>query len=210
MVFGDHTGEPVIERQLLQSFEKTVTFLDLIQIFAVREIRQRHHISLQRIREGVAVARQHYGVDYPLATQHRIFLFGDPQTRGHQQVVVKLNGDEDDSFPEYVQLTGRARGNRLLKPVVEMFMTDLTFDSTTGLAIQYRPMVDEQSAVLLDPTRRFGEPLVEPGGYIAEALWDATNVEGGFEAAASACGVSVQEVEIANRYYDTLLALKAA
>jgi hypothetical protein len=209
-VFGDSKGRPVIERQLRDTAEKTVTFLDLIQTLAVREVRQRHRVPLQRIREGVDEARRRYGLEYPLARDHRIFLFGDDQTPGHQQIVIRLDGDQDGMPAEYVQLTGRHEGSRMLTPVVEMFLSDLTFDPVTKLATQYRPIVEDGISVLLDPTRRFGEPLIEPGGYTAEALWHATNVEGSFEDAASACGVSVKEVELANKYFDTLLALKAA
>ncbi|WP_435007590.1 hypothetical protein P12x_004855 [Tundrisphaera lichenicola] len=207
-VFGNSAGKPVIERQLQDSEEKTVTFLDLVQVLAVREVRTRYLVPLQRIREGVELATTHYGLDYPLARKHDILLFGDSETPGHQQLVIRLNGD--DALPEYIQLTGKNKGNRMLGKVVEPFLKNITFDEDSQLASQYRPMTSGAAVVLLDPTRRFGEPIIEPGGYTAEALWLATNVEGSFEDAASACGVSVEEVELANRYFDTLMAMKAA
>ncbi len=209
-VFGNSSGKPVIERQLRDSSEKTVTFLDLIQTLAVREVRQGYRVPLQRIRDGVDEAIQRYGIDYPLAKRHEIFLFGDPETPGHQHLVIRLEGDKAGTPLEYIQLTGRHKGNRLIGPVAEMSLNDLTFDPVSKLASRYRPMVDGDISVVLDPTRRFGEPLIEPGGYTAESLWHATSVEGSLDDAASACGLSVKEVEMANRYFESLLALRAA
>jgi len=207
-VFGDSSGKPVIDRQLTDPGDKVVTFLDYIQTLAVREVRQRHGLPLQRIRRGVDEARERYGLEYPLACQHRIFLFSDQQRQGHGDIVIRVGGqdDEDEGIVErYIQWTGRARGNLLFKPVVEMFLDDLSFDPATRLASRYRPMSYGGASVFLDPHRRFGEPVIEPGGYTAEALWHATNAEGGIDAAAGAFGVTTDEVILANRYFDMLL-----
>lgn len=203
-VFGESGSKPVIERELKDSEERVVTFLDFIQTLAVREVRYRHKLPLQRIRQGVEEAQKRYDLKYPLACEHRIFLFSDQQRQGHGEIVIRLESDQE-GVEEYVQLTGRAKHNRLIQPVVEMFLSDLSFDPVTQLATQYRPMQEDGRYVLLDPHRRFGEPLIQPGGYTAEALWHATNTEGSMEAAAEAYGVTVAEVRLANRYYDSLL-----
>ena len=199
-VFGEGSGKPVIDRQFGDSSEKVVTFVDLIQTLAIREVRNRHKIPLQKIRQAVDEARRHYGVDYPLACRHTIYLFSDRKGEGHGNIVIRRPDDD-----EYVQLTGRDRGALLMRPVVEMFLQDLRYDPETGLASVYCPMTGEGASIKLDPRRRFGEPIVDPGGYTAETLWDATNTEGGIEAAAEAFGISVGEVTLANRYYDLLL-----
>jgi len=203
-VFGDSSGKPVITRQLEHSDEKIVTFLDFVQTLAVREVRHRYGLPLQRIRQGIEEARRRYGLEYPLAHKHRMFLFGNDQAKGHGDIVIRLEGDDEGIEDQYVQLTGRARGNLVMKPVVEMFLRDLNFNPETSLATQYRPMTNHDASVLLDPHRRFGEPVIEPGGYTAGALWDATNAEGSIEGAAEAYGVSIEEVELANRYFDML------
>jgi len=208
-VFGDSDGKPVIARQLSSPGDKVVTFLDFIQTLAIREVRQRYGLPLQRIRQGVDEARERYGLEYPLACKHRIFLFSDQQREGQGDIVIRVDGPDDDDggiVERYIQLTGRARGNLLFKSVVEMFLDDLSFDPTTQLASRYRPMSHGGASVLLDPHRRFGEPVIEPGGYTAEALWHATNAEGGIAAAAGAFGVTADEVILANRYFDMLLA----
>ncbi len=209
-VFGIASGKPVIERQLRDSSEKVVTFLDFVQTLAVREVRNRRGVSLQRIRQGMDEARKRYGVEYPLACRHKIFVFGDHKTRGHGQIIIRRPDDDDPDVDQYVQLTGRERGNFLLGSVVEMFLENLRFDPETGLAFEYSPMSEGDARIVLNPRRRFGEPIVDPGGYTAETLWDATNIEGGIEAAAQAYGVTVGEVRLANRYFDTLLPNRAA
>lgn len=206
---GAH-GQPVFDRQLPDADERIVTFLDLVQALAVRAVRQRYGLPLQRIRQGVDEARHRYGLDYPLARQHRIYLYSDQQKQGQGHMLIRMGDDALCPEDWYVQLTGRDRGNLMLKQVVEMFLDDLTFDPETGLAKQYRPMRGDDVAVLIDPHRRFGEPVMEPSGYTAEALWHATNTEGGIEEAAVAYGVSVAEIALANRYYDHLLANGAA
>jgi uncharacterized protein (DUF433 family) len=202
-VFGVAGGKPVIERQLRDSSEKVVTFLDFVQTLAVREVRNRWGVPLQRIRQGVDEARQRYGVEYPLACRHKIFLLGDRKAKGHGQIVIRRS-DDDPSEEQYIQLTGPAKGNLLLGPIVELFLEDLRFDPTTGLAFEYSPMSEGNARIVLNPRRRFGEPIVDPGGYTAETLWDATNIEGGIEAAAEAFAVTTEEVRLANRYFDSL------
>ena len=203
-VFGDAGGKPVIDRQLQDSEEKVVTFLDFVQTLAVREVRNRHKIPLQKIRAGVDVAKQKYGVGYPLACRHTIYLFGDQKRQGHGEIVIRLPALDEPAGDQFVQLTGKGKDNQLLRPVVEMFIDNLHFDLGTGLANLYRPMTDGDAAVVLNPDHRFGEPIVDPGGYSVQALWHATNAEGGIEAAAEAYGVTDAEVRLANKYCDML------
>ncbi len=204
-VFGDSESRPVIDRQFSDSDGKVVSFLDFVQILAVREIRNRHGLSLQKIRRGVDAATERYGISLPLARQHTIYLFGDQRGEGHGEMVIRLPEDPNDLATQFVQLTGQGKESRLIGPVVETFLADLAFDPASNLASKYSPMTCDGASIVLDPHRRFGAPLVDPGGYTVEALWDATNVEGGIEKAAEAYGVGVAEVMLANRYYDGLI-----
>jgi hypothetical protein len=209
-VFGDSRGDPVIERQLSTPSEKAVTFLDFIQTLAVREIRNRHRLSLQKIRQGVDAARERYSIEYPLACNHSIYLFSDQRGEGHGEIVIRLPSEKVGVAEQCVQLTGKAKGNLMIIQVVEMFLKNIQFDPKTGLASEYSPLSDEGASITLNPHRRFGEPIVNPGGYTAETLWHATNTEGGIEAAAEAYGVSADEVRLANKYYDMLMPSRVA
>ena len=168
-VFGDSKGKPVIERQIPDSSEKIITFLDFIQTLAVREVRIRHKLPLQKIRLGVDEARKRYGIKYPLACQHTIYLFSDQKGEGHGDIVIRHPDDNGLVEERYVQLTGKGRGNLMMRPVVEMFLQDLQFDPQTRLATQYSPMRCNGATVVLNPHRRFGEPIIEPGGTPAKS-----------------------------------------
>ncbi len=202
-VFGSKQGQSVIDRQFPDSDEEIITFRDFVQTLAVREVRREHKIPLQRIRKGIDAARDLFGLDFPLAYKHRIYLFSDQKGEGHGNMAIRLGDDEESVEDLYVQLTGKAKGSFLMTQVVEMFLNDLTFDAN-GMASQYRPMTKNGAAILLDPDRRLGEPIVEPNGYTARILRHATTTEGGPEAAASVYGVSLDEVVLANEYMNSL------
>ena len=209
-IFGDKQGKPVIKRQLNDPSEKVVTFMDFIQTLAIREIRNRHRLPLPKIREGVEEATTRYNIEYPLARQHTIYLFSDQKGEAHGEILIRRPGDTDGIEEKYVQVTGRAKGNLMIPSVVELFLKDLRFDPETGFASEYTPMTDDGARIVLNPRLRFGEPVVYPGGYTAETLWHATNTEGGIQQAADAFGVSVGEVNLANKYFDYLLLDRAA
>jgi len=191
-MFGDKSGEPVIERQI-KSEDKMVRFLDFVQAMAVRAVRIERKIPLSKIRQAIRIAEDKYGVSQPFARRHKTFLVGD-------EIIIKLNEDE------YVQVSGKHARNRVITEVVELYMIDLGF-SREGLANCYTPERQGNYVVSLNPEMRFGEPLLPSCGYSARALWDAYKVEGGIERAAKAYGVKTQEVELACRYYDKLLDL---
>jgi uncharacterized protein (DUF433 family) len=169
--------------------DKTITFLDFVQTLAVREIRLRHGVPLQRIRQAVEVARK-VGVEYPFARPHKTFLFG-------QDIAIQL----DDG--RLVQASGKHKTNTLMKRIVELYLRDLTF-GPNGLAASYLAFKWNACEITMDPKVRFGEPMIRSSGYSARALWEAVESEGGIKEAAEAYGVEEAEVEAAYRYYDYL------
>ncbi|MBL8868065.1 MAG: hypothetical protein JNK93_21140 [Planctomycetia bacterium] len=192
-LFGSASGEPVFVPQYQKSDHKQVGFLDLVQALAIREIRLQRKVSLGKIRQAIRVARENYRVDYPFATKHRTYLFGD-------DVVIRLPGMDN----EFVQITGRHRDQRMLE-FVEMYLEDLSFDPN-GLANRYhifRSRHDKPVPVVMDPELRFGEPLL-PSGYTALNIWDAIRSEGSISNAANSYGIAVEEVEAAYQFYNHL------
>src|SRR4051794_6634267 len=51
-----------------------VSFFDVIQLMAIRDIRSNHHIGLDTIRQTIETAKQR-GIDYPFAQRHQTFVF---------------------------------------------------------------------------------------------------------------------------------------
>ncbi|HLN26385.1 MAG TPA: DUF433 domain-containing protein [Gemmataceae bacterium] len=200
-IFGDIRGEAVVHRELAGKEDKVVTFLDFVQAMAVRAIRVQHKVSLQKIRQALDRAENEYGVPYPFARKHTTFLF-------QSDIIIKVG--EQDGEPEYVQITGKHARNRMLTKVVELYMLDLSFEGTGGLASLYRAWNWNGHDILMNPKVRFGEPIVVSCGYTAQALWDAYSSEGSLASAAEAYGVKAEEVEAACRYYDHLIGNSAA
>ena len=90
-----------------------------------------------------------------------------------------------------------------------LFLEDLAFDATTGLATVYRAYRHGDCEVRMTPSIRFGEPIVGGSGYSAQALWDAYRTEGSIRAASEVYGVTEVEVDTACRYFDFILTKNA-
>ena len=202
-LFGDKRGEPALDPQLGRSGEKLVTFLDFVQALAVRSIRTAFDVPLPAIRQGVEFAKRQYGIDYPFATKHRTFLFGDLANAPHKAKVVINLGDEINK--ELVVASGHDAGNRLITEVAELFMLDLYFGDDR-LAKQFSPIRIGSLEVRMDPHTHFGEPYLPSCGYSVRTLYDAYTIEGGTELAAKAYGVTQDEINLALKYYDHLKA----
>lgn len=187
-VFGDGRGGAVVN-SVFGPDQKIVTFLDFVQSLAIRDIRKQHRIGLSEIRKAVDLAENMFGVKYPFARRHTTYVLG-------KDLLIQLEGHEN-----LVQLTGKHKKQLVMKPIAELFMTDVGF-SDDGLAELYTAFEWKTSKVLINPDIRFGEPMVVGTGYTARALAEAAVIEGGFEAAARIYGVPKEAVEVAYRYMD--------
>jgi hypothetical protein len=188
-IFGTEERKAVFDPQF-GSQEKLISFLDLIQTLAIREIRRQENVPLLKFRQAIKKAKRDYGVSYPFAREHYTYLLG-------KELVIKL-GDG-----EYVEASGKHAGQPLLKGIVEMYLKDLTFGGT-GLAESYNIFTSQDHVkIVMNPDRRFGEPLL-PSGYSAQCIWDAIKVEGGIDNAAKAYGISKEEATAAYLLFDHL------
>lgn len=197
-IYGNSQGKSVISPQR-GTESKDVSFLDFVQSLAIRAITTSSassKVPLQKIREAIVEAKNKYGIDYPFARAHTTYIFGN-------EVVIKLNNDD------YRQASGDHKGNRMLTKVVELYMRDLTFDSS-GLASAYTAWSKNEYKIVIDPTRRFGEPILSNFGYSAQTLWNAVATEGSVEAAADAYEVPEEAIVAACEYFDHLQGASAA
>lgn len=179
----------MLDRRLAGSGdERFVTFVDLVELMAIRAFRR--YVTLDSIRQGVQRARKRHGVDHPLAMRHRTLVYGG-------ELVIELGAGE------YEQLSGRHAGNRMLQPIVETYALRLDFGAD-DLACRYRAYVYKDVEIILDPKVAFGSAYVRACGMTAEALVEAVRVEGGVREAAVACGVDQVCVEAACEFIDSL------
>lgn len=169
--------------------EMPITFIDFVQALAIRTIRARHRVSLQKIRAAVEAARER-GVTDIFARRHTTYW------DGHEIHVQEQDGN-------FLQLTGRNIDQKSWKPIVELYMRDLTYGED-GLACHYDAFSWKGCEIEIRPAERFGEPMMKSCGYTARVLWEACESEGSVEGAARAFGVTEVEAECAARYYDHL------
>lgn len=176
---------------------KIITFPDFVQALAVRNLRVIHRLALPKIRDAVKRATDEYGVMYPLAVKHTVYLFDG-------QLWIK----PDKTGNTIIQISGKQHGQTGIPPLIERFMIDVSFDKETGLANHYTAFraASNSNRIVMDPKLRFGEPLVEGCGYTPESLFEAAKTEGSIELAAKAYGVTEDQVGICVDYFDYLLA----
>lgn len=212
-VFGDSSGDPVIRSQLAMSGnnqDKLVTFLDFVQMLAVRQVRIREKkFPLQRIRAACDVASRKYQLDYPLAARdHRIFLFGPSDNLKNCEMVIEV-GHDAEGHDQYMQLSGKKSGNYMMNEIAEPFMRRLHFGDSL-FAEWYVAWEKDGRQIVMHPHKRFGEPFLPSCGYTALALWEAHVAEGSVENAAEAYGVETADVDLACEYFDHLTGRDAA
>lgn len=192
-VHGDARGLPALRAQLGHDDQRRVTFLDLVQIMAVRAIRRERRVPLTTIREFVEQAETKYGLTHPFARRHKTYLFGDDIVLRHADKII--------------QLTGEYKDQDLIRPVVELYMEDLSFHN--GLAASFTPLREGERFVLVHPQKRMGAPLVMPCGYSVDAILTSLQAEGTPEGAAEVNSIDIADVRLAQRYEDMLAGIAA-
>lgn len=196
--FGTQKRQPLRRGAIHDDGAKAVTFVEFVEALAIRALRIDHKISLQKIREAITTAKNEYGIDHPFAHKdHKTVLI-------NQDLHIFLGSNEENP----IGLTGKDRGQKSLKPCIEAYMMDLEFDEN-GLASIYTAYTHNNTHVVLNPARQFGQPVVAENGYSAETLWRAAVTEGGFERAADIYEVTPEAVEAAYRYCNSELGMAA-
>lgn len=183
-------GDDYCKRVFPLEESKVITFLDFVQVLAVRNLRVLYKIKLQQIRDAVQRATTTYGIQYPFAYKHTTFLFGNE---------IWIQPDGKTLF----QLSGGRHGQQGMTQVIERFYKDVSFDPN-GLAEGYMAYAKGANKIVMNPKLRFGEPLVDNCGFTPLALFEAAKSEGTAEAAAKIYGVSKEQVELCIDYFDFL------
>ncbi len=199
-VFGSGAGEAVIDPEFGCN-DRIVSFLDLVQTLAIREIRLQRRIPLPKFRQAIKVARDDFKLDYPFARAHCTYYDG-------AEIIIRPPRGGDQPGEDFVEASGKHRAQKLF-PFVELYLTDLGF-SKAGLANLYNIYRSPaQVLIKMDPELRFGEPLL-PSGYTAMSIWESIRAEGSIERAASVNGIPVEEAQAAYKFFVDFLGKAAA
>lgn len=142
--------------------EPLLGFRDLLEARIVRGLRAQR-IGLPMIRECLRFARELVGDEHPFSTRQfrtdgrRLFL-----ERGGTTIDLKLR-------------------QNVFRSIVEPSFLNVDFDA--GGAARWWPLGDKR-AVVLDPTRSFGQPIVASGGVSTARLAETVSAEGSIARAA--------------------------
>jgi uncharacterized protein (DUF433 family) len=196
-IHGDRQGEAVINAERMGDADRTVTFLDLMQALAIRQVRRQHpEVPLGRIRDAVKEAQEQYRMVAPLAhREHRLFVFD-------RTLVIRIGEDT-------VGLAGADRRQGLMTRIVEPFLSAIRHDEASGLANEWIPDSSHGFEVVLRPQFRFGQPHLRPSNILTSELASAAIAEGSVDAAASAFDLPPEAIRLAWRFEDSLTELAA-
>lgn len=191
-LFGIKSGRSVLDPEF-GSKERFVSFLDLVQTLAIREIRSQENVPLVKFRQAIQLAKEKFQLNHPFARHHCTYLYNN-------DLVIRPESDRD----QYFEASGKQRGQGMFS-FVEMYMKSLDF-TPDGLANRFRIFESTHKkpvTITLDPHVRFGEPLL-PSGYTAMSIRAAILVEGGVDPVAKVYGIPREEVEAAYLFVDFL------
>lgn len=185
-------GKAIVEGKDKAQF---LTFLDFMQALAVRNLRVKHNVHLDKIREAIAYAEKEFKMSHPFARPHATYLDGR---------AIAIVPPEQAVDTHAVHATGRLKGQHVMKKIVEPYLQDVSFNPNTGLAEEFTPYRFGDRKIRMNPEIHFGQPFVDGVGITAERLAAAVDEEGSIDAAADAFGVEKQDVEAAFHYIDSL------
>lgn len=138
-------------------------------------------LSPQKVRRALVLARELIEHDHPFATSRF-------RTDGRTLLLEALSDDEDDR--PLVDLF--KRGQYVMHKVIEPSLKGIDFD--TDIAARWWPK-GRASDIVLDPTRQFGQPIIESVGVPTSILNATAEAEGSVVRAAQLFRVSPAVVQ---------------
>jgi uncharacterized protein (DUF433 family) len=177
---------------------RAISFVDFVEVLAVRSLRVNYGMSLQRIRSALREAKERYNIPHLFAhREHKTVLIDKD---------LHILFKDDPASP--VQITGHLKGQKSFRECIEVYMRDLDFDEK-GIAKIYQAYRFGDQDIVLNPKVHFGEPILRSSGYTAHTLYRAALTEGSIERAARLYEVPPEAVETAYRYWNSELGLAA-
>jgi uncharacterized protein (DUF433 family) len=143
--------------RVLPSDEKTVTFLELMELHFVQMFREQG-VSLQTIRRSAKMAADHFKCSHPF-TVHRF------DTDGGRIFATLINKEKKQRLVEDLK-----HGQYVFENIVRPFFKKLEYHQDD--AIRFWPLT-RSGRVVLDPQRHFGKPIDFLTGVPTRALYCA-------------------------------------
>lgn len=156
---GSGTTEPLWESyfQYLDDAAE-LSFIDLIEVRVVNFLR-RHGISLQQIRFAMGDAKVRFGKERPLSTL-------EFKTDGAEILVKSLENPE-----HLVSLSPKRLGQTSFRRIIEQSLKDVEYENNE--IARWRPSFAQ--GIIIDPTRKFGEPILDEFGVSTAQIYREFN-----------------------------------
>jgi uncharacterized protein (DUF433 family) len=174
---GQPRSAPIVIADVgLGGSDKVVTFLGLLELWAVAEMR-RQGVPMKVVRRVAFEARRILGVRHPLASVN----FRTDGRRVFMTLQQDSNGPKAKRPPKVV--LDVLRYQHAMEEVLEQSLgSEIVVRGPDGSPVQWYPL-GKRKRVVLDPRRRFGEPIDPKSGVPTSALAQALHAEEGDAAA---------------------------
>lgn len=129
---------------------------------------RRSGVPLQRIRPALAVLADEMGIEHALASR-RLYTDG-----AEVLFDVADRFDDEETARSIRDLVVLRSGQRVFADVIAQYLQQISYDDD-GFAKMIRLPQYEQSSVIVDPARSFGQPIFGQGGArvvdVLERFW---------------------------------------
>lgn len=179
---GERSGvESIVKRQIPE--DQLLTFAELMELHFVKMFRDKN-VSYQAIRKAATEAAKKFGSEYPFTVKR----FDTDGTH----IFATLKGKETKK-----ELIEELHHGQLVFTIIRPFFKKLDYGGTADLE-RFWPM-KKSGRVVLDPLRRFGQPIDSETGISTHTIFEAVNAGDG------------QDEKVVARWFDIPLeAVKAA
>ena len=170
--------------RVIDPSERTLTFRELMEIQFIKMFRA-EGLSLQTIREVAEKAAARFKTDYPFSIRR---FDTDGKTIFATLIGMNRNGKAIEDLKH---------GQLVFDPIIRPFFRKLEYRGARQVA-RYWPM-EKSGRVVLDPLRKFGQPIDATTGVPTRAIYDATRASGGqdWPTVAKWLGIPITAVEAA-------------
>ena len=185
---------PVI--RIKRTGSSDVTWAEFVEAGHLREYRQVRAVSLQKLRRFIDLAREAWGVPYPLAHFKPVV-----DSNGRQDLLVLLKHLQDeadlDDDVQVVRLVDPYTGQLAFRQPFQAFLDKVTFSEPDGIATSMHPL-GEDVPVVIDPELAFGIPQIR--GIRTETVAEAIATGESEEGVADTFSLELEEVRAAIRW----------
>lgn len=142
-----------------------LAFADLMELHFVKMFLD-HDVSFQAIRKAANAAAKKFKTNYPFTVKRF-------DTDGREIFATLKSNETDKILVEHLQ-----HGQYVFAKLIRPFFKKLDYRQTDNEIERYWPL-RKSGRVVLDPTRRFGEPIDAETGVPISVILDAVHAGGG-------------------------------